>query len=611
MSLRLVFDFAHIAGHVARRVFTNPITILTAHDASEVADVIKAVDAATQAGAYAAGFIGYEAAPAFEPSATVKAGGHTPLARFGIFESPHPGSMQQNSATPQVSAWVLDTHFADYNAALTTIHDAIERGDTYQINYTLRAHAQLIGEGFAYYEQLRRAQRADYCAYLDWGDVQVLSISPELFFTRTGNSVVTRPMKGTARRGVMPDEDAALGKWLYESRKNRAENLMIVDLLRNDLSRLAELGGVSVPSLFTIERYPTVMQMTSTVQATLRPHVALWDVLAALFPCGSITGAPKLKSMEIIAALEKTPRGPYCGAVGYISPGGDAVFNVAIRSVVLTSKTGAMECGLGGGITWDSNPVEEFEEVKTKAQFLEHRPTGFDLIETLRLEQGRLTLRHRHHSRLSASAAALGFPKPTALLDVALDEFAAQYPKGVYRVRLLYSVAGTVHLEGFALESALGSDPKAASTKVITVDIAQGPVSSHDLFLHHKTTRRLVYDHYMQQAEPNSFDVLLWNERGEVTEFTRGNVVAEMNGRRITPPLSCGLLAGTLRQELLEKEQIEERVITLYELQQASALWFINGVRGWVPVKLSAEKVAQAQHQQQAGIPPLITPVAG
>ena len=621
MSVRLVFDFAHIAGHVTRRVFTNPSTILTAHDASEVADVIQAVDAATQAGAYAAGFISYEAAPAFEPSATVKAGGHTPLASFGIFESPHPGFVQQNSITPQVSAWVLDTHFADYNAALTTIHDAIERGDTYQINYTLRTHAQLIGDGFAYYEQLRRAQRADYCAYLDWGDVQVLSISPELFFTRTGDSVVTRPMKGTARRGVMPDEDAALGKWLYESRKNRAENLMIVDLLRNDLSRLAELGGVTVPALFTIERYPTVMQMTSTVQATLRPHVALWDVLAALFPCGSITGAPKLKSMEIIAALEKTPRGPYCGAVGYIKPGGDAVFNVAIRSVVLTTKTGAMECGLGGGITWDSNPVEEFEEVKTKAQFLEHRSAGFDLIETLRLEQGRLTLRHRHHARLSASAAALGFPKPTALLDVALDEFAAQYPKGVYRVRLLYSVAGTVHLEGFALDDAgsglgsdpnLGSDPKPTkSAKTVSVDIAQGSVSSHDLFLRHKTTRRTVYEHYFQQAEPDTFDVLLWNERGEVTEFTRGNVVAEINGRRITPPLSCGLLSGTLRQELLEEEQIEERILTLQELQRVSALWFINGVRGWVPVKLTPDRITQAQLRQQAGDLPLITPVEG
>ena len=621
MSVRLVFDFAHIAGHVTRRVFTNPSTILTAHDASEVADVIQAVDAATQAGAYAAGFISYEADPAFEPSATVKAGGHTPLASFGIFESPHPGFVQQNSITPQVSAWVLDTRFADYNATLTTIHDAIERGDTYQINYTLRTHAQLIGDGFAYYEQLRRAQRADYCAYLDWGDVQVLSISPELFFTRTGDSVVTRPMKGTARRGVMPDEDAALGKWLYESRKNRAENLMIVDLLRNDLSRLAELGGVTVPALFTIERYPTVMQMTSTVQATLRPHVALWDVLAALFPCGSITGAPKLKSMEIIAALEKTPRGPYCGAVGYIKPGGDAVFNVAIRSVVLTTKTGAMECGLGGGITWDSNPVEEFEEVKTKAQFLEHRSAGFDLIETLRLEQGRLTLRHRHHARLSASAAALGFPKPTALLDVALDEFAAQYPKGVYRVRLLYSVAGTVHLEGFALDDAgsglgsdpnLGSDPKPTkSAKTVSVDIAQGSVSSHDLFLRHKTTRRTVYEHYFQQAEPDTFDVLLWNERGEVTEFTRGNVVAEINGRRITPPLSCGLLSGTLRQELLEEEQIEERILTLQELQRVSALWFINGVRGWVPVKLTPDRITQAQLRQQAGDLPLITPVEG
>ncbi len=368
MSLRLVFDFAHIAGHVARRVFTNPITILTAHDASEVADVIKAVDAATQAGAYAAGFIGYEAAPAFEPSATVKAGGHTPLARFGIFESPHPGSMQQNSATPQVSAWVLDTHFADYNAALTTIHDAIERGDTYQINYTLRAHAQLIGEGFAYYEQLRRAQRADYCAYLDWGDVQVLSISPELFFTRTGNSVVTRPMKGTARRGVMPDEDAALGKWLYESRKNRAENLMIVDLLRNDISKNCKTGSVKADKLFQLQSFANVHHLVSFVSGVLQVGKTAIDLLRGCFPGGSITGAPKLRAMQIIDELEPNRRGVYCGAIGYIGFDGNMDTNIAIRTAVYAN--GEISFYAGGGIVADSVLEKEYAETLDKASSL-------------------------------------------------------------------------------------------------------------------------------------------------------------------------------------------------------------------------------------------------
>ncbi|MDE2260753.1 MAG: aminodeoxychorismate synthase component I, partial [Betaproteobacteria bacterium] len=387
--MRLVFDFADHPGHVIRRVFTQPSVVLKAYHPDEVRRLLDQLDEATQGGAYAAGYLSYECAPAFESTAQVHSPSLQPIAQFGIFAAPESTLPIATSSEPlHCSPWVLGTTPEDYAKNIRLIHEAIERGETYQINYTVRTTAQLTGSGQLFYERLRRAQRADYCAWLDCSDFQILSASPELFFIKTGNVVTTRPMKGTVRRGFQPEEDAALERWLSESRKNRAENLMIVDLLRNDLSRIARPGTVNVPALFTIERYPTVLQMTSTVQATLRDEVSLCEIFAAIFPCGSITGAPKLKSMELIRQLEPTPRGPYCGAVGWIKPGGDAQFNVAIRTLVLTPGNGKMVCGLGGGITWDSRSEEEYAEVITKSKFLEFEPKEFELLETMLLKDG-------------------------------------------------------------------------------------------------------------------------------------------------------------------------------------------------------------------------------
>ncbi len=579
--MRLVLDFADSPGHVIRRTFLHPATVLTAYRPEEVPALFAALDDAIASGAHAAGFISYECAPAFDPAAQVQATHGFPLARFGIYAAPEAIAPPDEGATLPLhyAPWILDIREEDYARAIQRIHDAIRRGDTYQINYTVRARSRLQGSGLQYYERLRLAQRADYCAWIDCDDLQILSLSPELFFSKEGDQVITRPMKGTVQRGIRPEEDRALADWLAASRKNRAENLMIVDLLRNDLSRIAQPGTVRVPALFTIERYPTLLQMTSTVAATLRPDVSLFDLFSALFPCGSITGAPKLKSMELIRELESSRRGPYCGAIGWIRPGGRAQFNVAIRTLLQDKKTGEMTCGLGGGITWDSRSGEEYAEVLTKSRFLDFNPQDFELLETMRLEDGAFWLLPYHLERLHLSASVLGFPTPTDALQSLLAQCAAQYPSGTFRVRLRYSREGNVHLEAFTLH-----DP---TVTPVTVVRARVPVSSPPLFLQHKTTRRSHYTHCAADVlQPEDYDVLLWNALGEATEFTRGNLVFEMQGMRFTPPLGSGLLPGTFRRHLLETGAITERPVLLEDLSKADRLWFINSVRGWVPVTL-------------------------
>lgn len=573
--MRFVFDFADAHGVPLRRVFAAPREILVARAPREVPPLLARASEAAGRGLYAAGFVSYEAAPAFDAAARVCPAGPLPLAVFALFEGWTPATADPRPGHFEVGPWQLDTSPDTYREHIGVIRHAIRQGDFYQVNYTLRARSRLQGDDFGYYEQLRRAQRAEFCAYLDLGRHRLLCASPELFFAWRDGRLTARPMKGTARRGYVPEEDAALARWLKDSDKNRAENLMIVDLLRNDLARLSVPGGVAVPSLFSIESYPTVLQMTSTVTARTRPGATLADVFAALFPCGSITGAPKLKSMETIAALEGTPRGAYCGAVGFVAPGGEAVFNVAIRTVTHDSETGELECGLGGGITWDSTAEDEYEEVLTKARFLSARAPDFDLLETLLLEDGRYWLRERHLARLAASAAHFGFAVPDRRLEDALAEMARAHPAGRHRVRLRYARDGFPQLESTALPAAPGE------ARPFFV-LARAPVCRGDEFLRHKTTARGVYEAHLSPAPPQAFDVLLWNEEGELTEFTRGNLVLEIDGAKHTPPLACGLLDGTLRGELLERGEIREAVLTREDLARASRVWFINSVRGWV-----------------------------
>jgi para-aminobenzoate synthetase/4-amino-4-deoxychorismate lyase len=550
--------------------------VVRAQAIDEVRPALRRVAQATRDGLHAVGFVSYEAAPTFERSARSVPGCPLPLVWFGLHAAPL--EMAPPAPAPfSVSEWTLDTPRERYEQHIDAIRAAIRRGDAYQVNYTVRAHATLDGDALSFYERLRGAQQADYCAYADIGSHRLLSASPELFFSWHEGVLTTRPMKGTARRGQLPREDAELARWLRDSEKNRAENLMIVDLLRNDLSRLSVPGGVTVPHLFSIENYPTVLQMTSTITARTRPDITLEDVFSALFPCGSITGAPKLKAMEVIAELEASPRGVYCGAIGHIAPGGAACFNVAIRTVALDVANGHMTCGLGGGITWDSVASDEYAEVQTKSRFLSQAAGGFELLETLLLADGHYALLERHLGRLAASARFFEFRAPDAA-RTALHAHALRHTQGRFRVRLLYAIDGRVRLDSTPIDTE-DSAPRA-------IRLATEPISRAEPFLYHKTTRRSVYDAHLSQGGRSAFDVLLWNEAGELTEFTRGNLVLDIDGARLTPPVSSGLLDGTLRRELLDTGVIREEVLTRADLNRATALWFINSVRGWIPVKL-------------------------
>jgi para-aminobenzoate synthetase/4-amino-4-deoxychorismate lyase len=550
--------------------------VIIAHSIEEVRPALRAMQRGVQAGLYAAGYMSYETAPAFDPALQMCSTARIPLLWFGLFREPAPAPHTHLDAPFQVGDWRPTIGRGEYDRAIAAIRAAIGHGDTYQVNYTMRLRAQFSGDDFAFYRRLYRTQPAAYCAYLNTGRYRLLSVSPELFFRWHGDQIITRPMKGPALRGRWSEEDVGNAAWLAASEKNRAENLMIIDLLRNDLGRIATIGSVHVPRLFEIERHPTVFQMTSTIAATVRPGITLEDVFSALFPCGSITGAPKISTMGLIATLEDEPREAYCGAIGFVTPSGEATFSVAIRTVLLDTQTGCAEYGVGGGITWDSTAEDEYDEALNKAALLTEEWPAFELLETIRLEDGEYALLERHVQRLMASAGYFAIPIDSKRVRAALQAHALSHGCGSWRVRLLVAQDGGVRMESAPIQQPAESQ---------TVALARTPISRWNRFLFHKTTHRAIYAAH-RAAHPDAFDVLLWNEQGELTEFTMGNLVVELDGRRWTPPLSSGLLPGTLRAELLDRGEIQERILTRVDLTAAARLWFINSVRGWVSVQL-------------------------
>ena len=629
---RLVFvtDFPHSRGGVQRLRFSRPRELLLAWQPDEVLPVLARLEQATVAGLWAVGYLAYEAAAGLDAKlAQSTAAPEEPLLAFALFDHPDgepefalgsqchaAGPHAQMAAPAPMPSWQLSEDGATHAAAVEQIRQAIAAGDYYQVNHTLRSLAQ-VPDGYPlwhYYEALRQRQQADYCAFLDWGDWQVLSLSPELFFTwnRATGQISTRPMKGTAPRGATPEADLAAAQALRSSPKERAENVMIVDLLRNDLGRIAVTGSVQTPKLFETEPYPTLWQMTSTVQAIKRPEIGLGTLMQALFPCGSITGAPKRKAMEAIAALEGSPRGVYCGALGIVSPY-RATFNVAIRTVF--AHDGHLRGGVGGGITWSSDAEAEYAEAQLKARFLQTAPVAAaepELLETLLLVDGRYALLPLHLDRMTASAIALGFrPLSPAALQRELETYACAHAAGVWRVRLLRSAEGELRVEGVQLESARSDDLRNWDTTGLApaswlrapgigselgtlqqIALASAPNAEADTpWLRHKTTQR---SHYERETtlHAHAWDVLLHTPDGNVTECTRGNLVLQMaDGHCITPPLTHGLLPGTLREALLNRRLIEERPIPLQRLltpEPGDRLWFINSVRSWVAVSLQS-----------------------
>lgn len=556
--------------------FTNPIKILQTNELTAIPELMQQLEDFIAKGYFAAGYISYEAAPAFDKKMVVNKQPSMPLIWFGLFPEATSPRLTPPSEPGLSLSWHMATSKEAYEAAIRDIHQQISEGNTYQVNHTVRLTSEFKDDPYRLFHQLLNAQRANYSAYLDLGRFQIASASPELFFSWDGKRVVTKPMKGTIRRGLTYQDDQRQFETLQQSKKDQAENVMIVDLLRNDLSRLAKKGTVQVTKLFDIEAYPTVYQMTSTIEAVTREGLTFFELFQSLFPCGSITGAPKISTMNLISQLENAPRNVYCGAIGYIQPDKKAVFNVPIRTVWIDQNTSEATFGVGGGITWDSTINGEYEEMLTKGSFLHTAMPDFQLLESLRLDHGSIFLKQRHLKRIRESAQYFHYPMNEKAIDRELAETALTYPKGVYKLRLLLKKQGTFSIEAQPIEASM-------SPKVCC--LASGPVDRSTPFLYHKTTLRTIYED-MRKGQEAYFDTLLWNEDRHLTEFTNGNIVCLINGVRVTPPIKEGLLAGTFREELIETGEIQERILTLDDLKKAEAIWLINSVRKWVNVTL-------------------------
>ncbi|MFQ5775381.1 MAG: aminodeoxychorismate synthase component I [Kiloniellaceae bacterium] len=570
-------------------LFEEPVEIVRCDRAEEAEPALRALARGLARGLTAAGFLAYELGYLLEPklAALIPAGREQPLLWMGLFERRQ--RLDGAAARRLIAARTQGGHElgrprlsldrAAYLAALGRVKDYIAAGDVYQINLTFKYLFDFAGDPLSLYGELRRKQRVAHGAVIRTPDFDVLSLSPELFLSISDGRVLAKPMKGTAARRPTPAQDERQRAWLRGDGKSRAENLMIVDLLRNDLGRVAEIGSVRVPDLFTVETYPTVHQMTSSVTARLRPGVGVRELIRSLFPCGSITGAPKVRAMEIIRELEPLPRGVYTGAIGMIAPDGEVALNVAIRTLVL-HRDGRGEMGIGSGIVSDSDPQAEFEECLLKARFLSEPFRPFRLIETLRWTPGDgYCLLERHMARLAASAAHFGFRCDLAAVRRALEDRAAGFAGDVRRVRLLLDEDGEAEVSAAPL-TLPGPDA------VLRYAVSDRPVDRDDPFFYHKTTRREFHDGELArlQAATGCDEVLLVNDRGELTEGSRTNLFVERDGRLLTPPVACGLLDGTLRRTLLDDPavEIEERVLTPADLAAADRVFLGNSVRGLV-----------------------------
>ena len=599
-------------------LFAAPLDIITASTHGEVVPCLQRVAAGVAQGCYAAGFITYEAAAAFDSAMTTQAPGALPLLWFGLYRTMESLDLNTKSMdkTFKVGPWTPLVSAEAYQNIIQRIRDLIAAGDTYQVNYTFPLQAEFQGDTLSWFRRLCAAQQADYCAFIDLGRLRLLSTSPELFFRRTGDVLETRPMKGTRPRGRWPDEDRQMAQALAASGKDRAENVMIVDLLRNDMTRVSAPGSVQVRSLYDVETYPTVWQMTSTIRS--RTSATIPEIIQALFPSGSVTGAPKIRTMEIIRELEPYPRGIYCGTIGWWAPDGQAEFNVAIRTVMVDSRTHQAVYHVGSGITQGSSATDEYDECLIKAALLTRQDPEFELIESLRFD-GAYFLLAEHLERLAASAGYFGFACDRQAIEKGLlkaVESDSETDKNRCPTPILKPPTPNPSQEGNGNRTPIPGEAGGGLTSIIPtgnitplkirlllqkdgtfqiqkeplaplpcrrVGFAKEPVDANNILLYHKTTSRAMYQRALA-SRPDCEDVLLWNTRGEITESTIANVVLDIDGQQWTPPVSSGLLGGTYRRHLLAHGMITERPLVKQDVGRARAIYLINSVRQWIKV---------------------------
>jgi len=542
--------------------FTDPEYVISLHSLESLPQLFEQLELAQRRGLFAAGYLSYECGYGIESSVSLSTPQNdVPLAWFGFYRNRISFDyVQPLSGGITLSEPALEICKEEYVRKIEEIKREIKAGNTYQVNFTTRLRWQNEIDSASLFTHLMAVQPVEFGAFINLGDIQILSASPELFYRRRGKQIIARPMKGTAARGFSIEEQKVNAEWLANDEKNRAENVMIVDLLRNDLRRVCEVHTVKVKDLCVVETFPTVLQMVSTIVGQLRNDVGYGDIFRALFPCGSITGAPKVRTMQIIRRLEDSARGVYTGAIGFISPDDEAVFNVAIRTLVL--KDGRASMGIGGGIVWDSDPLEEYEECRIKATFLTRSAAPFQLVETIKWD-GEYVLLQEHLARLASSAEYFSFP-------YSIQEINSRLPKSFaspYRVRLTLSRDGNVNVTSMPLTGDW-------SGKILLSDHR---TNASDLFLRHKTTRRQLYDSEFKRALLNGYDdVLFLNAEGYVTESAIHNIFMRKDGLLFTPPISDGVLPGVLRTSI----GVTERRVTVQELSSFDEIYLGNSVRG-------------------------------
>ena len=558
-------------------LFTNPAKILTAEKSEDICAVIQEIEKAQSNGMYAAGYISYDSI--ISQSISSNKTSNIPFIWMGIYDKVQEfdyfnWELDSYDSLDKISNIHLNISEAEYLDCIKQIKEYISSGDIYQANYTCKLLFDNYGLAAGLFGRLRKAHPVNHSAFINTGDFQIISLSPELFLRKTGNKIITKPMKGTCKRGRYYDEDMVFADFLRKDPKNTAENLMIVDLMRNDLGRICEYGGVKVPKLFEVEHYKSVLQMVSEVEGVLKPDTSLLDILKASFPPGSVTGAPKIRAMEIIDELEKEARGVYCGCIGMFKPGGDILLNVAIRTIM--QKESSCEMGIGSGIVADSDPKAELKETLLKSSFLMEEPVDFEILETMLFNKDSgYYLLDEHLKRMEITAKYFGFKFNRELVSQLLTnaEITMQLDnKTDYRVRILSFKDGRASVEFKALEK---------NNNAIKIVLSERRIDADDIFLYNKTTNRKAYDLDLADAVKKGFgNVLYLNTEGFITECATCNICILLNGKWITPALKNGLLPGLWRAELLKSGFAAEANITLDDLRNAEAIMIGNSTRG-------------------------------
>ena len=570
MHKKTVIDFKELG---VRQIFTDTIKELKTKDIKEVKHLLAEVEAYQNQGYYAVGYVSYEAAPAFETKFQVIDGPLMSeyLLYFTIHESvqTEPIPLTYKPITLP-KTWQELTSAEEYKAAIEHIHHHIRQGDTYQVNYTVQLQQNITADPFAIYNRLVVEQNAHYNAFIQHDDVSIISVSPELFFKKDGDGLTTRPMKGTTNRGLTTETDLKQAQWLAQDQKNRSENMMIVDLLRNDMNRISKIGSENVKSLCLVEQYSTIWQMTSTIETQLLPNSSLGDIFQALFPCGSITGAPKIATMAIIKDVEKQARGVYCGAIGILLPNGPTIFNVAIRTLQMQGNKAIY--GVGGGITWDSKWEAEYEETKQKSAVLYRQNPKFDLISTGRIHRGKLLFLKEHLNRLQESSRYFSYPFNKEEVQNQVEDLCQSLDFDTdYRLKMSLAKNGELTFEHNQLTGL--ADVFCQARLVEQTHPLDSP------YTYFKTS-------YRPHISLEPHEQIYYNQKKELLETSIGNLVLKIEDQLYTPPVHLGLLNGIYRQSLIANNQVTERVLTLDNLKQAQAIYGCNAVRGLYELKV-------------------------